>query len=305
MTPAVSVVVPTYDRHARAVACVEALARLDPPAGGFEVIVVDDGSPRPVAPALAPLQDRLDLTVARQGNAGPAAARNLGARLARGRLLVFTDDDCRPRRDWLRVFASAAAGQDRTLLGGRTVDRAGGRFARASQLLLDHLYDWYGEDRDGAFFASNNLAAPRRAFLDLGGFDHGFAGAGGEDRELADRWVAAGGALRLVPEAVVDHHHAMGLREFWRQHRAYGFGAYRYHVKRAARLGHGLRPNGPGFYLRLLARPYAVGEPRPTRAAALLVVAQVANVLGYLTAARRARRRRTGTLPERSDARAA
>lgn len=36
----------------------------------------------------------------------PAAARNAGARAARGRHLAFTDDDCWPEAGWLRELAA-------------------------------------------------------------------------------------------------------------------------------------------------------------------------------------------------------
>lgn len=292
--PAVSVIVPTYDRPERLVACADALAGLLAPEGGFEVIVVDDGSPTPVAPHLAPFEDRLELTVVRQANAGPAAARNTGAARARGRLLAFTDDDCRPHARWALALSEVAAADDGAglMLGGQTIDRAGGPFARASQVLLDHLYDHHRTDPDGAFFASNNLAVDRDTFLRIGGFDTSFPRPGGEDRELGDRWSALGHRHRFVPEAVVDHHHAMGWREFWRQHRTYGEGAYAFHRIRAARLGHGVRPQPPSFYLRLLSRPHRTGTPQPSVVAALLVVSQVANAVGFALAARRERRAR-------------
>jgi len=44
-----SIVVPTYDRETALTACLDALAATALPAGAAEVIVVDDGSPRPVA----------------------------------------------------------------------------------------------------------------------------------------------------------------------------------------------------------------------------------------------------------------
>jgi glycosyltransferase involved in cell wall biosynthesis len=284
----VSVVVPTYRRPQRLVACVEALTRLDPPDGGFEVVVVDDGSPDPVADHLERFRDRTDLTVLRQDNAGPAAARNRGAGAASGRLLAFTDDDCQPHPGWVRALVTAAD-EPALLLGGRTIDRAGGPYARASQVLIDHLYDHFGTDREGAFFASNNLAADREAFLEAGGFDTSFPRPGGEDRELGDRWASIGGGHRFVPDAVVDHHHVMGWREFWRQHRTYGEGAFHYHRTRAARVGHGPRPEPLSFYLGLLTRPFRVGTEQPVRTSALLGVSQVANAAGYARGAVRSR----------------
>jgi len=56
----------------------------------FEVILVDDGSPCPVAP-VADAYERT--TVLRQDNAGPAVARNTGIARSRGRYLVFLDAD--------------------------------------------------------------------------------------------------------------------------------------------------------------------------------------------------------------------
>ncbi|MFC4171323.1 glycosyltransferase family 2 protein [Microvirga sp. GCM10011540] len=56
----------------------------------YEVILVDDGSLVPVAP-LAAAYPRT--TTVRQDNAGPAAARNAGIALSRGRYLIFLDAD--------------------------------------------------------------------------------------------------------------------------------------------------------------------------------------------------------------------
>jgi hypothetical protein len=56
----------------------------------YEIILVDDGSPLPVAPA-ADAQGRI--TILRQDNAGPALARNAGIARSRGRYLVFLDAD--------------------------------------------------------------------------------------------------------------------------------------------------------------------------------------------------------------------
>lgn len=85
--PAVSVIVPVHAGGAALVQCLEALARLSPPP--LEVIVVDDGgSPadsRPHAP---------DVRVVRlPQRRGPAAARNCGASVARGDVLLFVDAD--------------------------------------------------------------------------------------------------------------------------------------------------------------------------------------------------------------------
>lgn len=90
--PLVSIVVPTFERRdlvARAVA--SALGTVGVP---FEVVVVDDGSTDGTA---AHLRERFGgdprLRVVEQANRGVAAARNAGAREARGRFVVWLDSD--------------------------------------------------------------------------------------------------------------------------------------------------------------------------------------------------------------------
>jgi glycosyltransferase involved in cell wall biosynthesis len=86
---AISVIVPAYNSAstiARALDSVFAQSCQD-----FEVIVVDDGSGDDLAGALVTYAERVRLI--RQENAGASAARNTGAKNARGRYLAFLDAD--------------------------------------------------------------------------------------------------------------------------------------------------------------------------------------------------------------------
>src|SRR5438552_18931735 len=103
--PRFSIIVPTYKRPAQLAACLQAIARLDYPRDGFEVIVVNDGSQAPPQALIASFKDRLDMTLLKQAHAGPGAARNTVAAKARGKSIAFTDDDCLPGPDWLRSVA--------------------------------------------------------------------------------------------------------------------------------------------------------------------------------------------------------
>ena len=87
-TVAVTVIVPVYNQPAELAQC---LAALEASAGpDSEIIVVDDGSTGDMVAADAPTSARV-LRLA--DNAGPAAARNHGARHARGEILLFVDAD--------------------------------------------------------------------------------------------------------------------------------------------------------------------------------------------------------------------
>lgn len=91
----VSVVIPYYDKWPRFKYLLESLRVQDYPAEQVEVIVVDDGSRVPLIELLG--QERLvesgQLKVYRLSNGGRSAARNAGARLADGHMLIFVDDD--------------------------------------------------------------------------------------------------------------------------------------------------------------------------------------------------------------------
>jgi GT2 family glycosyltransferase len=285
--PTATVVIATRDRPRTLAACLESLGALQPPPGGFEAVVVDDGGRVSPEGALAGVADRLDLRLVRRtGPGGPAAARNTGAREARGRLLAFTDDDCRVHPGWLTALVAAIdSGGGDVAAGGRTLagDPAN-PWARASAMVEAAVYAHENRDRARArFLTPKNLAVPAAAFARLGGFDPAFRWS--EDRDFCDRWLQAGGEMAYVPAAVVRHDRPRRARSFWRQHFEYGRGARRYHATRRARGRPGLRPD-PRFYARLLA--LSVSEPGspPQRLGdtGLVSAAQVATVAGYLAA---------------------
>jgi glycosyltransferase involved in cell wall biosynthesis len=279
-----SIIVPTRDRPGPLTACLEAIARLDYPRSGFEVIVVDDGSETSMEQAVASFRDLLDLTVLRQAGSGPASARNAGADAARGRFLAFLDDDCTPSPEWLRRLKERFDAGPNRVIGGRTENALDENvFSRASQLLISYLYEYYNSDPENArFLASNNLACMAADFRSTGGFDSAYPRAAAEDRDLCDRLRFFGHRMTYAADAVVYHAHALTFRAFWRQHFNYGRGATRFHAARARRSQQRVRVEPLSFYLDLLRYPFVrrTGRQAPSLAA-LLFVSQGANALGY------------------------
>ena len=90
--PAMSVVIPTFNRLPRLKQVLGALAKQSLDNDLFEVVVVSDGSTDGTKEYLSGVTSR-HLVHAHQDNAGPGAARNRGVQLARGRLILFIDDD--------------------------------------------------------------------------------------------------------------------------------------------------------------------------------------------------------------------
>ncbi|MBO6798551.1 glycosyltransferase [Maricaulis sp.] len=98
--PTISVVMPVFNARAtitKAVLSVQAQTFRN-----WELILVDDGSSDDtleIALGLEALDERIRVTA--QENAGPAAARNVGIKLSRGRLIAFLDADDHWHRDRL------------------------------------------------------------------------------------------------------------------------------------------------------------------------------------------------------------
>jgi len=282
--PFFSVVIPTYGRPGQLEACLGALTRIEYGRDRFDVLVVDDGGPASLNEVVARFSERLNLRHIRQEHAGPARARNTGAASAKGKLLAFIDDDCRPDPDWLRRLAMRFAGTPDHGIFGRTVNAVPDNlWSGASQLLIDYLYGYYNADSGRSpFFAANNLALPADHFQAIGGFDTTFPSAGGEDRELCDRWLRKGLQLTYAPDVIVTHAHALSLPTFWRQHVRYGMGAFIYHKIRARRGWGRIKLENPRFYLNLVRFPFS--RARGWRAlvlAGLLVLSQAANAAGF------------------------
>jgi glycosyltransferase involved in cell wall biosynthesis len=270
----VSVVVPAYNRPDALARCLDALTHQTLPPSAVEIVVVDDGSTPPLAPAL-PSNAR----IVRQPNAGPAAARNRGAAVARGRFLAFTDDDCAPEPNWLEALVEALQVHQDALVGGITRNALTQNvFSQASQDVVTFLQQ-RGEVSGHAFVASNNIALSAEAFARAGGFDTRYRGAGGEDRAFCRTWLQLGHSIQTVWAARVQHHHALTLRAFWHQHKAYGRGARRFHGAAGGR-PKPLRQSA--FYANLLATPFRAADSRNAPVRSLLLgLAQVATAWGY------------------------
>jgi len=283
--PDYSIVVPTYRRRESLARCLEAIQALRFPRDRFEVVIVDDGSPTPPTDIVDSLDGSLQVRLLTTPHAGPATARNTGARLSRGRYLVFTDDDCMPHEDWLRAidrWMSSTSGE--CAIGGHTVNvLTENTYAAASQGIIDYLYEYFGDySATRRFFTSNNLVVPREEFLSLGGFNETFALAAAEDRDFCERWLESGKRLEYVADVVVSHAHILSFARFNRQHFNYGRGAFDLHRSRARRGGGSLQIEPVRFYTGLVA--YPLRQSRSWRAAHLTFLhfwSQVAYISGY------------------------
>ncbi len=98
----VSIIIPTYNEEKVIGECLQSLAKQS--LKDMEIIVVDDDSTDETLKTVRSLitDYRLPTTVLQQQHLGPGAARNLGARQARGEILVFVDADMSFDKDFIK-----------------------------------------------------------------------------------------------------------------------------------------------------------------------------------------------------------
>jgi hypothetical protein len=130
--------------------------------------------------------------------AGPAAARNLGSLLAQGELVVFTDDDCIPARNWLSAIWSAyeMQGLNEVAFSGNTIVP-----------IHDHPTDYEKNISQlaAAEFITANCACTKKALHHVGGFDERFRMAWREDSDLQFKFIQCNIPIIKVPDAIVTH----------------------------------------------------------------------------------------------------
>lgn len=276
-----SILIPTRDRPKLLNRCLESIGLLDFPRDAFEVIVIDDGSRPPVDDIVARHAAAIPVRLLQQGGHGPARARNLGLAEARGRYILFTDDDCRLHPGCLRAYQRAFEVDPTAAWGGHIQpDEANPIFGDASQLLVTYLYRYL--DNRVPLVCSNNMAIPRQPLLELGGFDESFPLAAAEDRDLCDRWVQRH-PLRHAPEAIVIHYQRLSFLGFLRQQFRYGRGSFQFNKRREQRGSQSLGPAPLSFYSRMLLFPWRASKvPVAALHTVLIALSQAANLAGFV-----------------------
>lgn len=223
--PSAAIVIPTRGRPGYLDA---ALATIVPQAraAGAEIVVVDDG-PDPGTHAVANRHGAR--CIAPPGGAhGLNVARNAGIDATGAELIVFADDDVAVWDGWLRALLDAAAQlpDDAGVITGpiraRVEDHRFPRCGRESGPVTEQ--DFGPADADVPHAWGANLAIRRSALERIGPFDPALSG-GGDEEQWERRWLGAGGRIRYVAAAGVDHRRAgddARLRSLCRAARARG-----------------------------------------------------------------------------------
>ncbi|HXX40081.1 MAG TPA: glycosyltransferase [bacterium] len=232
----ISVVIPTFNSRDVLRRTIQALAVQTFPRDAYEIVIADDGSTDGTAEMVADAQrGPVAIRYVAQANLGRSAARNRGARAARGRLLLFLDADIWATPTLLASHhAHYPPGTQRLGVQGRSLTHPEARttlFMRAREITPD-LSVRRRHNLSPVHIITRNFSVFRREFEEAGGFDEGFTGYGWEDIELAMRMQAFGIRFDYEPDALAYHYHVEtfdGIRRklrqagegavyFWRKH---------------------------------------------------------------------------------------
>ncbi len=206
----ISIIIPSFNAAEITLGNLSILRQIASGRSDIEIIVVDDGSTEDNFQKIKRQEDKLLRLVRHASNRGRSAARNSGAKAAKGDFLLFIDCDCFPESE---AFVDAHL---RTLEKGADVSL--GPVSRHGNDFWAHHQEMAAEKRRKAFFSgkpfsmtSANLFMRRSWFLEIGGFDESYRGYGFEDRDFLLRLSQAGARIAYTPEALVFHDTELAL----------------------------------------------------------------------------------------------
>jgi glycosyltransferase involved in cell wall biosynthesis len=174
MTPAISIVIPTYDRLAYLRDAVNSV--LAQTVSDWELIVVDDGSTDDTVAWLESLQDPRLRIVQHQHTACPALLRNIGIELATAEWIAFLDSDDKwlPEKLEHQLHYHAAGSRFRWSYTAHSIIDAAGESRPAEQFKARKPYTgWIFREllQLDAIIALPSVFAERSLLTEVGGFD--------------------------------------------------------------------------------------------------------------------------------------
>lgn len=228
--PLLSLLVPTCERPDLVAQLLGHLDRQTLEASRFELILVDDGSAQPLEVDAA--AHDFAVTVLRQANAGPAAARNLGLEHCRAPLTLILNDDAVPAPDLCdkHLEAHAAATGKVAILGTfkfteRALASPFTQLLASTDLLFAFPHLIHGGLHNWTFFWTCNISIATQALRDVGGFDaQHFDRPIVEDVELGYRLQAQGYQVLHRADLICEHDHALSAADYFS--RAVNLGIY-------------------------------------------------------------------------------
>jgi glycosyltransferase involved in cell wall biosynthesis len=225
----ISLVVPTYNRATALRANLDSMLAMRDIA---EIVIVDDGSTDDTLRACEELQDGRLRVISHPSNRGVASARNTGVEAAKGRWVLFGEDDCRFPTDYATVLRTEAERHGADIVGApllhtdaeeSQLPRVAANAPRQERPSMEDVEVFPREAIETPFLPARVLA--RKAIFDRVSFYEGFPVNGyREETDFFVQAARAGFRCLFTPETYCyqlqtwrgGQHHSSTLNyEYW------------------------------------------------------------------------------------------
>lgn len=213
----VSIVVPMYNEEKTIRKCIKSLINQSYPSEHYEIIVVSDGcndNSENIVRDLIKSEGSNNITLVRQENQGASAARNFGAKLAKGTIILFIDADCIADYHWIEEMIKPILKDDVVGVQGAYKTRQKKIIAQLAQIEFEERFMKQKRTEYVDFVGSFSAAYKKDVFDKYKGFNTAFVM--NEDVDLAFRISSDNHKLSFNPEAIVYHLHPDSLLRYFR-----------------------------------------------------------------------------------------
>jgi GT2 family glycosyltransferase/glycosyltransferase involved in cell wall biosynthesis len=211
----VSIIIPVFNQLEYTHACLASLQAVQEQPR-FEVIVVDDGSTDGTPEVIQQIPEVVYLR--NDSNSGFIASCNTGAKAARGKYLVFLNNDTLVKPGWLTALLDTFKEERRAGIVGSKLLYPDGRLQEAGGIIWQDASGWnygkfddpgkpeYNYLREVDYCSGAALMVSKTLFESAGGFDSRYAPGYYEDTDLAFKVRQAGYRVLYQPLSEVIHH---------------------------------------------------------------------------------------------------